>query len=1026
MTRLAVKRPILTTVIFIIILILGYISYRGLPIDFFPNIDLPVVTVMTVYPGASPVDIEEQVTKPIENAIATVPNIDKIESKSLENISLVTASFEWGSDLNVAASDIRDKVGLAEAHLPDDAQKPLILKFDASMMPVMVLNIKGDLPVNKMYDIVDRYVVDRLKEVPGVGAATIMGGKQNKVNIDIIPSKIVQYNLSLSQIKQMIMGNNLTMPAGNIDIGKKKYSIRVPGEYENIEQIKHTVVGYTKMGNPIMLKDIADVTFSPGKEREVNLVGGKEGITLIIQKQSGANTVKVAEGVRKELKSLKPILPKGTEITTVMDGSRFIKASIKNLFSTILWGFVFVVIVVFLFLWNLRGSFVIALTIPFSLITAFIYLYFSHNTINIISLSSLSIALGMVVDNSIVVLENIFRHRDEEKQTRRESSIFGATEVGGAITASTLTTIAIFIPIFFIKGFTSVLFKQLAMTISIVLAGSLFTSLTLTPMLSSIILRRRRNVDEAKVFSLRMFRKLENSYQSFLAWALKHKATVLVTLTVVFVLTLGLLKFVGSEFIPQSDESMIRATIKLPIGTNLKETKKIGNKVIKIIERDIPEARAYRIMMGQSESNFTAVLGGEQGDNIISLTIKLKPKLQRKRSDVEIADVFRKEIKKIPDVYSLSVSTGGMESSLMGEKPISVEIYGYDIDATQKYAELIKREMTKIKGLKDLSLSREEGRPELWVKIDRDKALAKGISVYGLSDVLYSSMEGSKISVYRKGGKEYDIVMEFKDGTIKNESDLRKIPVRTAMGTMIPLGAIATIEKRVGPVSIEHKDQIRVIKVGAGYSGHNLGGVNKQIQKILKDHPRPPEVDYVDIGGTVKNQQDSFRDMLFAVLIGILLVYLVMAAQFESFIDPFVIMFSIPFALTGVIWALFITGNSFSLMSYVGLLMLVGIVVNNAIVLLDYTNVLRARGQKLYEAILNAGKRRLRPVLMTATTTIFGLLPLALSRGEGSETWVPLGVSVIGGLLVSTIVTLVVVPVIYSIFESHIKRSKEV
>ena len=1026
MTRLAVKRPILTMVVFIIILILGFISYRGLPIDFYPNIDLPVVTVMTVYPGASPADVEEQVTKPIENEIATVPNIDKVESKSMENISLVTASFKWGSDLNVATSDIRDKIGFAEGHLPDDAKRPLVLKFNASMMPVMVLNIKSNLPPNKMYDLVDKYILNRLKEVPGVGAAMIMGGKRNKVNIDIIPSKIVQYNLSLTQIQKMIQANNLTMPAGNIDIGKMKYSIRVPGEVKNIKQIKHIIVGYTKMGNPIMLKDIADVTFSPGREREINIVSGKEGITLLIQKQSGANTVKVAAGVREELKKLQKLLPKGTKIITVLDGSRFIKASIKNLFSTIMWGFIFVVLVVFLFLWNLRGSFVIALTIPFSLIIAFIYLYFAHDTINIISLSSLSIALGMVVDNSIVVLENIFRHRDEEKQTRRESSVFGANEVGGAITASTLTTIAIFIPIFFIQGFASVLFKQLAITISIVLAGSLFASLTLTPMLSSIILKKRKEFKENEVLSLRLFKKFENSYRTFLGWALKHKGTVLTILTVVFVLTLGLLKFVGSDFIPRSDESMVRATIKLPIGTNLKETKRVGKVIMAILDKNFPEVKAYRLMMGQSESNFSAIFGGEQGDNIISVMIKLKPKLQRKRSDVEIANAFRQYVKKIPEVYSVSVNTGGMESSFLNGNPVSVDIYGYDMKATQKYAELIERKMKNIKGLKDLSLSREEGKPELWINVNRDKALAKGISVYGISSILYSAMEGSKISVYRKSGKEYDIVMEFKAGTINNESDLRKIPIRTAMGTMVPLGAIATIERRVGPVSIEREDQIRVIKVTAGYSGRDLGGISKQIGEILRNNPKPPQVDYVNIGGTIKQQRDSFRQMLFAVLIGILLVYLVMAAQFESFVDPFVIMFSIPFALTGVIWALFITGNSFSLMAYVGLLMLVGIVVNNAIVLLDYTNILRARGQELYEAILNAGRRRLRPVLMTATTTIFGLLPLAMSRGEGSETWIPLGVSVIGGLFVSTMVTLVIVPVIYSIFESRIKRSKEI
>jgi len=1028
MVKLAVKRPILTIVIFIIILILGFISFKGLPIDFFPEIELPMVSIITVYPGASPIDVEKQITKTLESQIATVPNIEKLESKSFENISVITSTFEWGSDINVAASDIRDKVAMVKKFLPEDMEEPMIMKFNASMMPIMVLSIKGNIHTSDLYDISSKLIIDNLKEIPGVGAVVLMGGKHNKVNIDLIPQKLIQYNISADQIKGLILANNLTMPAGNIEVGRKQYSIRVPGEYSSIDDIKNVVIGYTKMGNPILLRDIADITFGPGKEKMVNLIDGKEGIVLIVQKQSGANTVKVANNIKDELNNIKRILPQGIEIGTIMDGSQFIEGSINNLVRTILWGFIFVVIVVFFFLWNIRGSLIIALTIPFSLIIAFVYLYFSKGTINIISLSSLSIALGMVVDNSIVVLENIFKHRDEEKHTRLESSIFGANEVASAIIASTLTTIAIFIPIFFIKGFTSVLFKQLAITISVVLIGSLFASLTLTPMLSSRILKKRKThgKSDGDSFTIRIFKKIENSYSDFLNWALKHKKIVLSILFVIFILSLSLIKQVGTGFMPESDESMIQTTIEMPIGTNLQHTKVVGEKIDNIIKNEFPEITRYRITIGKSEFNMGVIFGMEEGDNTISMMCRLKPKMERKRSSKRISDDLRKAIKKIPGIYNIEVSSGGSEMSILtGGSPISIEIYGYDLDATKEYALKLESEFEKIKGLKDISISREKNKPEFWINIDRSKAMGKGLSVYGISNAIYSALQGSKVSVYRVKGNEYDIFMKFKENEINNEEELKKIPIRTSQGNILPLGAISTVEKREAPLSIERKNQIRVLSINASYSGRNLGEIRDDINRVLKNNPKPLDVDFIKIAGSMESQQESFNDMLFAVLIGILLVYLVMSAQFESFVDPFVIMFSIPFALTGVIWALYITGNSFSLMCYIGLLMLVGIVVNNAIVLIDYTNLLRARGYDLISAIVSAGKRRLRPVLMTATTTIFGLLPLALSRGEGSETWSPLGITVIGGLLVSTLITLIIIPLIYSIFESKIKRRKE-
>ncbi|MEO0237377.1 MAG: efflux RND transporter permease subunit [candidate division WOR-3 bacterium] len=1019
MVKLSIRRPIFIIVVFIVILIFGFLSFKNLSLEMLPNIELPQISIITVYPGASSIDVEEQITKKIESAISMVPDVTEINSNSMESVSFVTVSFNWGKNLDAAANDIRTQIELIKSSLPEDAQTPTVFKFSTSMIPVATVAIvfENEGEVAKMYDFTEKVVLDKIRQIPGVGAVSITSSSKKKVNVKVRIPDLIKYNISLSQINSMISANNLNIPLGEIRQGIRSYSIRLPGEYTSVNDISKTIVGYSGK-NPIYLYNVADIDFSQGEIEGVAKINGKEGMVVVIQKQSNANTVKIVEELNRRLKDIKNMYPEGTTINIVFDTSKQITNSISNLSSTILYAFIFVVIIVFLFLRNITGSLIISLTLPFSLIFGIIYLYLAKSTLNIISLASLSIALGMVVDNSIVVLENIYRHKDEEKKEIKNAALDGTSEVIGAIFASTLTTIAIFIPLLFIEGFTSFLFKQLAYTVSVVLFASLFISITLTPMLSSKLLKyKEKFLEKFHNITEKWFNDFEQFYSNFLSYSMKNKKFIIITVVIIFVGVLFLLPSIKTEFFSSFGGNRVRGTVNLSPGLRIEITDSIMTEIGKKIKNNFPDVENFVFYAGGTSGRMFG--GSTQYSSTIIIAFKDNLSINQVKKNLSS---IRKFIQSYPEVKSVEMSSN-FAGGFSNQKQIAIEIYGEDISKTFSIAKELKKKIEDDGSFVDVSISREEEIEDISVIPKKENGTIYGVNNYYLMLSLRNGINGNVPSVFRKDGYEYDIDVFFDKKYLRNINNLKSLPITTPANFNVPLSSVASIKLTKQPPTIERKNRMRYISVQANLNNISLSDGNKKVQKMISEISVPQEITILS-SGDVKSQQESFRDLSIAIVIGIILVFLVMAAQFESFLDPFIIFFSIPFAFTGVILALFLTNTTLSIMGFVGMLMLVGIVVNNAIVLVSYMNQLRENGMNLCDAVALAGKRRLRPVLMTTLTTIFGLLPLALSTKEGAEMWRSLGIVVIGGLSFSTIVTLILVPVIYSIVETKIKREK--
>jgi len=1024
LSEFGVRRPITTLVIFIIVLILGGISLSLLSIDLFPDITPPVASILTTYEGAGAEDVEKKVTEIIEGAVSTVPNIKGVTSQSQEGVSVVTLEFKWGSNMDTALSDIRGALDFVISSLPDGVERPSVFKFDISMMPILYLSINAEQNLNQMRTIVENDLVEPLKRVPGVGNAFVRGGPQREIRVYFDRDKLNTLGLNVYTVAGVIAAQNVDTPAGNIKNERRNYVLRVPGEYTDASQIENIVLANVK-GRYVRVRDVAEVVDSYFEENREIRINGKPGMLCILQKQSGANTVQVAGEVKKRIEEIKKNLPADFTLDVVFDGAEYINDSISNLAKTLFAGGIFVVLIVLLFLRNVRGSLIISLMIPFSLIVAFILMYINGYTINIISLSALAIAIGMVVDNGIVVLENIYRHL-KKGVNKREAAMFGASEVGSAILASTLTTIVIFVPIFFINDISAILFKQLGFSIMIVLFGSFFTAMLLIPMLSSLFLKNIELKGRVSRSTERAFERVEKSYRSALRWAITHRKATVLTGILIFSLSIAFFGlFGGSEFMPESDSGQVDITVILPQGTSHDKTVEIAKEVDKIITDSVPEIKDRFIMSGVSEGGFASVFGAEEGLNIARIGLSLVPVNERKRSSVEIAENLRTKIEHVHGIEKLIVTSEdqGMQMFGGGGSPINIEIYGYDLDKTYALAEEVKFAISKVEGVRNADISRDMGKPEVTVQLDRDKLYRMGLTVNDVGQQLRAQYYGIVASLFREGGNEYNIFLRIKDELRRDIETLQGTNIITPSGLAVPLDTIADFSIERGPVDIERKSQSRVIYVTASTFGRSFGEVAADVNKVIRKIQHPDDVDIV-MSGTFEDQQNSFKYLALAVLGGILLVYLVMAGQFESFRDPFVILFSIPFAFSGVFLALPILGLNLNIIVFVGLILLVGIVVNNAIVLVDYTNLLRKREYSIEEAILTAGQTRLRPVLMTALTTIFGMLPLALSTGEGAESWVPLGVTVIAGLLFSTFVTLLFVPTVYLIAERKAARRR--
>lgn len=1033
-----VKRPITNLMIFFSIVIIAGYSLTKLGIDMMPEIEPPGITVISSYPGASSEDVEIKVTEPLENQLATTPGLEKITSRSMEGVSLITLKFIWGTNLDEASNDIRDRIEMAKRLLPDipdEMDTPFIFKFNTAMIPILYMGVTAEQTYPELYELIDNRVGDALRQLPGVGTVMLIGGLERQINIWIDRERLEGYGFSVLDIQNALKEENITQPLGSIKSGLTDYLLRLPGEFANPEEINLVILG-KRDGKFVYLRDVARIEDS-FKEVTMDIrLNKRRGIMMMVQKQAGTNTVQVATTVKEKLKFLSRALPPDVRMYTIFDTSKDIITALDSLKSTVWIGIILVIFVVWFFLRQFLASMIIALTIPFSLLIAFIYLFLSGKTINTISLSSLAIASGMVVDNAIVVVDNAMRHI-ERGERPVEASIFGTSEIFLAVGASTLTTIVVFLPMMFISGVVGIIFGELAVIITVTLLASLFTATSFTPMLCSKWLRinpppketdatsRQRLFAKFYETSERWFRSWEDAYAKALAWCLGHKKTVIYGFLGAFILSLFLTRFIGNEFIPEEDTGDIRITVELPLGTRLEETDKAAQKIENILEKNVPEATYVFVRTGEPPGT-GRLMGGVSGNHVIVSGAKLVPKTERKRSVKEVGQVIRREIEKIPGVLKTDVATGNPMGAIitgMGGKAIQVEVVGHSFDDTGALAKKIKAVMEKVSGTVDVTISRDINRPELRIEVDREKAAALGLTMRTVANSVKTFVEGSTATKYREKGETYDIYVRLEEPFRSKVEDVENLSIVSPLtGKQVKLVNFAKVTEKAGPVEIERQNRERVLRVSCNVYKRSSGKVKEDIEKELKKLAMPSDV-MINFGGEAEEQGKAFRDLFLLLILGMILVYMVMAAQFESLLDPFIVMFAVPFTFTGVFVAFLLTGTTLSIITFLGIIMLMGIVVNNAIVLISYIGILRARGKSMLEAVTAGGKDRLRPVLMTTITTMAGLLPMALSRGEGSETWQPLGITMLGGLTISTLVTMLFVPTLYAVVESRIRKN---
>lgn len=1031
LAEFSVKQPVATLMLLLGLALLGAVSIFQLNIDMLPDIEPPVVSILTAWPGASASDVETEVTKEIEDRVNTVNNLDTLTSKSLDNLSVIVCKFDWGANLDTATNDIRDQIELTKRDLPKDIEAPMLFKFSSATAPILFTTINGDVSWPRLYRIVDTKIADELRRVPGVGAIQIYGGLQRRINVYFDVKKIEGYRLSLPLINQMLAASNINLPSGNIKAGLNDYFVRVPGRYQTLEDIENTIIGQWS-GKPVYLRDVAEVR-DDYKTQEINAWGnGKPGILMMLQRQTGKNTVEVVKKVRDRIREIEPTLPSDVRINFVMDSSENILTSVKNLRGSLGWGIFFVVLITFAMLRQFRPSFIIALSIPFSLIISFTFMYFFGYTINLVSLMSLAIASGMVVDNGVVVLENIVRHLENGARPG-PAAMFGANEMSLAITASSMTTVVVFVPLMFLTGLAGIIFKQLAFVLTVTILGSLFTALTLTPMLAAKWLKTEEKDNKTGIlswfhrFSEKGFVALEGWYETLLAWALSHRKLVVGMSLAMFAASVSLLPLLTTAFMPAVDSGDLSVAFRMPEGTRIEETNRVVEKMLADIDSVVKpeEFRGSYAFDGQTEEGKGVALGFDEGQNVGQIGLKLVDRDQRTRSTKEIAMILRDRMEKIPGISQLKVqSQDPIMGVLMGNtKPLILEIQGPDLDQLMDYAQDLKSAMARMEGLVDVAISQKDPRPELWVVINRTKAADLGLDVATIAMTLRNYFYGIEATQFRDAGDNFDIFTRLSEADKDNLDHLLEAPVFTRDGRMVRLKNVVTLSDGKGPIEIQRKNRQRYVKVEADLFGKSLGEGRAAVEKALSKMGAPEGIS-VHFGGDVEEQQKAFRDLTGLLLLGVILVYMIMAALFGNLRDPFIIMFSVPFAFSGVFFAFYLFDVELGLMSFMGIIMLMGIVVNNAIVLVDYIHLLQKRGEKLADAVTHAGQNRLRPVLITTLTTFCGLLPMAFSKSVGAESWNPLGITMLGGLAMSTLVTLVLVPTIYYQFEN--RRLKKV
>ena len=1024
LSRFAIHRPVFTVMMILIVIILGGVSLVHLPIDLMPDITYPTLTIGTTYEDASPEEIEELVTRPIEEAMSAVPGVESVFSRSTQGSSNVRVSFSWGTDLDTASSDIRDRLDRVIPRLPDDAARPTLFKFDIANFPILIFGASSMLGPLQMRKIIDDQIKYRIERVPGVASLDVWGGYEREIQVNLDAGKIKAMGLGLDQILSQIKEGNVTLPAGTIDRGDFQVTMRTLGEYTSLNQLSGTVVAMRE-GVPIKLSDVARIDDTWKKISRIITVNGNPGIRLGVRKQSGTNTVEVASMVLKEVERINRDIPQ-INITPIIDTSDYIRNSITNVGTMALYGGILAVLVLLFFLRNFVSTFIIAIAIPVSIIATFALMYFGGFTLNIMTLGGLALGIGMLVDNAIVVLENIYRLR-ESGRTPEDAAIMGSAEVTSAIIASTLTTLAVFLPLIFIRGMSGVMFKQLAYVVSFALICAMLMSLTLVPMMASRMLHIRVN-DARKAWlnllyemSARLFAAVEQAYKLLLHRALDHQGLVVTGTVLMLGASLSLIPLVGVEFMPATDEGEVRVNAEMEVGTRVEVLAEKYKLINEVVNREVPEVRNIVTSVGGTG-------GYSGGSHTGSMRIALRPKNERKRTSDQIAADLRTKLAGIPGVTIRTRSGQGLFImrifSAEGTDKVQVEIRGYDLKAADALAQKVKNIIEQVEGVTDAQMSRETGTPEELIIVDRDKASDMRLTVSKIADMLQTVISGTKAGSFREGGDEYDIRVKIEDAEKMDLRDIMDLTIAGSQGDPVVLRNVVSIHPRTGPVRIERKDQERVVVVSANVSGRDMGSILGDIRERIQSVAIPKDFSIV-FGGDYEEQEKAFRELLLSLVLAILLVYMVMASLYESVRYPLVVMFSVPFAAIGVILMLFMTGTSFNVQSYIGCIMLGGIVVNNAILLVDHINLLRSRdGMEMRSAVEEAGRRRLRPILMTAMTTILAMVPLAIGLGEGGEVQAPLARAVIGGLISSTLITLVIIPTVYVWFDTHVPGGK--
>lgn len=1016
LSDLAVRRPVTIAMIFLVIILLGSVSMAKLNMDLLPELNLPMAIAMTSYEGVGPEEIENLVTRPIEGALGTVNGIKNINSTSSQGSSSIFIEFAWGTDMNFAVSQMREKIDFIAPMLPEGVEKPMLFKLDPNMMPIMVLGFGGNLDLVTLDKLANDVIKPQLERVDGVANVSVTGGVKREIRISAIPQRLQTYGLSLDSIVSYLRMENRNMSAGTVEEGLKEHMVRVTGEFSSIQEIEDLQMPLAS-GGYIRLSEIAQVEDTYKDKTQFVYMNGAPCVQITIQRQTDANTVKVSDAINKELVEIKKLLPPEAEFKIGFDQASFIRLAIDQVKSNTLVGALLAILILFLFLRNIRSTLIIGTAIPISIFATFILMYFGGLTLNLISLGGLALGVGMMVDNAIVILENIYRYR-QEGWSRIEAAKRGSSEVALAVTASTLTTVAVFLPIVYVEGMASQIFRPMALTVSFSLIASLVVALTLVPMLSSKILKidhdsEEENAKKRSKFSAKLLnfwgnalKALDQKYRTLLAWAIKNRKKVVCGTLILVIISVAMVPMVGMEFIPQQDTGEFSVNIALPNGTAIRETQRVTEIVAQYI-RELPEYdwAIYAVgtgggMIGNSSSSERATFSG-----------KLVDKTSRNRAIDEVLDDLRKKCASIPgadiQIKATDASMGGTQAA------IDVGLSGDNLEVLKAFADTIAERIKMVEGTREVETSLEDGRPEIHVKINRQKADQYGINGRQLSALLATAINGTTATQYRNEGEEIDVCVALNKEYRQNLNDLEYLTIASQTGALIPLKDIASLEITTGPTQINRVNQSRRVSITGDISGRDLGSVTKDIQRVVNEINIPPGVQ-LEYGGANKEMMDAFMDLTLALILAIILVYMILAAQFEALLAPFVIMFSIPPTLVGVVFSLLATKRTLSVPTFIGIIMLAGIVVNNAIVLVDYINTLRRRdGMERDEAILKAGPTRLRPILMTTLTTVLALIPSVIGVGEGAELSAPMATAVAGGLTFSTIITLVLIPCVY-------------